>query len=89
MEKVRYSKMSPQKRRFRREEFVNEQGGLCFWCKLPLTGPPREKPKINWSLFPKDFLKYPVHLQHCHKTDKVEGAVHAYCNAIMWQYHAR
>ena len=45
--------------------------------------------KINWKLFPPNFLKYPIHLQHCHKTGWTEGAVHAYCNAVMWQYEGR
>jgi hypothetical protein len=40
-------------------------------------------------LFPPNFLKYPVHLQHNHDTDMTEGAVHARCNAVMWQYHGR
>lgn len=45
--------------------------------------------KIDWSLFPVGFLSYPVHLQHCHKTDMTEGAVHAMCNAVMWVYERR
>ncbi len=42
--------------------------------------------KINWKLFPENFLKYPIHLQHNHDTGMTEGAVHNYCNAVMWQY---
>jgi hypothetical protein len=38
-------------------------------------------------LFPELFLKYPVHLHHSHVTGLTIGAVHAYCNAVLWVYH--
>ena len=66
---VLYSRADPKQRRLVREQYVREQGGLCYWCKQPLTGPAAEdvrKKKINWSLFPPGFRKHPVHLQHDH-----------------------
>lgn len=45
--------------------------------------------EVDWSLFPVGFLNSPIHLQHCHKTDMTEGAVHAMCNAVMWVYEGR
>lgn len=72
-----------------REQYTEEQEGCCYWCKKPLSEKPEMSKKINWYLFPPNFLKYPVHLQHDHKTGLTEGAVHAYCNAVMWQYHGR
>ena len=50
---------------------------------------PVDYTKINWKLFPKFFLVHPIHLQHNHETNMTEGAVHAYCNAVMWQYESR
>ena len=44
---------------------------------------------MYWDLFPPNFLKYKVHLQHNHSTGMTEGAVHALCNAVMWQYEGR
>ena len=44
---------------------------------------------IDWDLFPENFLKAPIHLQHNHNTGMTEGAVHNYCNAVMWQYEHR
>ena len=89
---VPYSKLTPAKRKQIREQYVADQGGLCYWCQMPLDKQPlkevRDK-KIDLRLFPPNFLKYPVHLQHDHSTDLTEGAVHAYCNAVMWQYHGR
>ena len=41
------------------------------------------------STFPQNFLQYPIHLQHNHDTGMTEGAVHNYCNAVMWQYEGR
>jgi len=75
-----------------REQYIKEQGGLCFYCGNDLTKLPNKNitdKLINWDLFPKEFLKHPIHLQHCHKTGFTEGAVHAYCNAVMWQYENR
>lgn len=89
---VDYDKLKPAEKRAVREQYIQEQGGLCLWCKLSLEGqPPAEvtNKKINLRLFPPGFLKNPVHLQHNHNTGRTEGAVHAYCNAVMWQYHGR
>jgi|TARA_R110000796_G_scaffold250262_1_gene379024 hypothetical protein len=91
---VEYSKLDWRKgeKRIVREQYIVEQKGLCYYCNKPLKGkPPTEvtdKP-INLSLFPKGFLNHPIHLQHNHDTDITEGAVHAYCNAVLWQYEGR
>ncbi len=79
-------------RRKIREQYVKEQNGLCFYCGCDLRKPAPEKitsKEINWSKFPPNFLKYPIHLQHDHETGLTEGAVHNYCNAVMWQYEGR
>jgi hypothetical protein len=81
--------MSPGQRRKVREEYVKLQQGKCYYCNLALSKSPKKDKKINWSLFPPNFLKFPVHLQHDHDTDMTEGAVHSYCNAVMWQYEGR
>ena len=75
-----------------RNQYVVEQKGLCMYCHEPLNAPPPKRITdmgIDWSLFPPNFLKYPVHLQHSHTTGMTEGAVHSYCNAVMWQYEGR
>ena len=87
-----YNKLTTQERRNVRNAYVEEQCGKCMFCSELLTGAPAKSVSskaINWRLFPPNFLKYPVHLQHCHKTGMTEGAVHAYCNAVLWQYHKR
>ena len=89
---IEYSKAPPHVRKAVRNQYVQEQNNLCYWCKHPLdqAPPPSVSAKrINWSLFPPNFLKHPIHLQHDHSTDLTEGAVHALCNAVMWQYHGR
>ena len=88
----KYSQISSKQRRQLREAYIEAQDNKCYWCGESLSEKPPEritKLSIKWSLFPTHFLKYPIHLQHCHKTDMTEGAVHAYCNAVMWQYHGR
>ncbi len=86
---VDYTKLTPYERKLVRLKYVAQQQGNCFYCKCSLSQePPKHilaKP-INWALFPPGFLKYPIHLQHSHETGMTEGAVHAYCNAVMWQY---
>lgn len=89
---VLYKYLSVKEKRTVREQYIKIQEGNCYYCSCSLSSPPPVKitqKSINWRLFPKNFLKYPVHLQHCHKTGLTEGAVHAYCNAVMWQYEGR
>jgi len=87
-----YTKLSSKGRAAARAQYVREQNGLCWHCKAPLDeDPPKEitDKKLNWDLFPKNFMDNPIHLQHNHLNHQTEGAVHAYCNAVLWQYHGR
>lgn len=82
-----YNKLSSLWRRRVRETYADKQGGLCYYCKQSLAEEPKQTRRIDWSKFPKGFLNHPVHLHHDHKTGWTLGAVHAYCNAVLWQYH--
>lgn len=87
---VDYTKLEWQQRRAVRDEYVKVQDNLCYFCKEDLNKEAPKKitdKKIDWSYFPENFLQYPIHLQHNHDTGMTEGAVHNYCNAVMWQYH--
>lgn len=89
---VDYTKLNYAERKAVRLQYIEQQKCLCFYCGHPLNedAPPYIKnKKINWKLFPQNFLKYPIHLQHNHYTGMTEGAVHSYCNAVMWQYDGR
>lgn len=89
---VDYTKLEWFERREVREQYVEEQNGKCFYCggRLDMEAPEKVTSKaIKWEYFPENFMKYPVHLQHDHKTGMTDGAVHNYCNAVMWQYHGR
>jgi hypothetical protein len=81
---VVYSALNPSER--------IKQRNKCFYCSGDLSKPAPKlvtDRKVDWSLFPKDFLKYPLHLQHDHETGLTEGVVHNYCNAVMWQYEGK
>lgn len=87
---IKYSQATPAKRREVREEYVRRQKGLCYYCKEPLSGKPAKHIRtlpLERGAFPRGFWKYPVHLHHDHNTDLTLGAVHNYCNAVLWQYH--
>jgi len=87
---VKYEKISFQERRLVREEYIRLQDGLCHYCKAPLSGQPTKDvlaKHIVKTIFPYSFFKWPVHLHHDHKTGMTIGAVHNYCNAVLWQYH--
>jgi len=89
---VEYTKITQAVRREVREQYIAEQNGLCIFCHAPLVEDPPKNitdKKINMSLFPSGFLNSPIHLQHSHITNMTEGAVHAYCNAVLWQYYGR
>ena len=89
---VMYDDLKPRQRKAVREQYVVEQNGRCMFCNNKLTEKPPEgieKAPIIWDLFPPGFLKNPVHLQHNHESGLTEGAVHARCNAYLWQYEGR
>ena len=89
---VYYPALTAKRRREVRDQYVALQGGCCSHCGSPLGASPAPhvaSKQVNWSLFPggKSFLRYPIHLHHSHKSGMTLGAVHAYCNAVLWQYH--
>jgi hypothetical protein len=87
---VNYSTISSAERKRVREEYVRRQEGLCQHCRKPLDGEPDPKVKckpVDKRLFPPGFFRWPVHLHHNHETGMTIGAVHCYCNAVLWQYH--
>lgn len=91
MTPVRYDDLTQSERRRVREKYVQHQQGRCAYCGRQLHDLPEmnvRHAKINWTLFPRGrgFLDYPVHLHHDRKTGLTIGAVHALCNAYMWQF---
>lgn len=86
---VNYNDISFSTRRLVREEYIKIQDGKCCYCQEPIDDKPSKevlKKKIDKSLFPDTFFKWPIHLHHCHKTGMTIGAVHNKCNAVLWQY---
>lgn len=91
---VDYNKMTPRERKAVREEYMRLQENKCIYCGCLLSHAPAKDVRrlpIDWTRFPggESFLRFPVHLQHNHGTGMTEGAVHAYCNAVLWQYYRR
>lgn len=87
---VDYTKLTWQERREVRQQYIQQQKGLCYHCKQPLNEKPPEEileMEIDWDRFPEGFLTYNVHLHHHHVTNATLGAVHSYCNAVLFQYH--
>lgn len=85
-----YPSASSARRRLVREQYQDLQENRCYHCDAPLScEPPEEMTKLNVNeqLFPKNFFDYPVHLHHDHNTGMTIGAVHAWCNAVLWQYY--
>ncbi len=89
---VKYHLLNSTKKKEVREEYIKIQNGKCWFCLSDLRSEPpqivTERP-INLKLFPPRFLSNPIHLQHDHQSGLTEGAVHAYCNAVLWQYYNR
>lgn len=87
---VEYDKLHWFQRRIIREQYIIEQGKKCYHCNYPLDGEPSEeilKSPITKRLFPPNFFKHPIHLHHDHNTGLTIGAVHARCNAVLWEYY--
>lgn len=86
---VNYNKLLPSERKEIREEYVLLQDGKCWYCDVSLSmKSPHEvnETAVNWWRFPENFLRWPIHLHHDHVTGMTVGAVHAYCNAVSFDY---
>lgn len=86
---VNYNTISVTQRKLVREQYIKIQQNICYYCKKSLDGPPSQqikKLKIHKYLYPPNFFKYPIHLHHDHNTGMTIGAVHNYCNAVLWEY---
>ena len=84
---VNYNELHFKERRVVREEYIKLQEGKCCHCGCLLKEKPVMDKVIDIGLFPPNFFKWPVHLHHSHDTGMTIGAVHNYCNAVLWQYH--
>ena len=92
MKPVKYSELNTRQKRLIKNQYTIEQNNKCMYCGESLDSDPPQRileKQIDWSYFPPNFTKYSIHLQHNHETDLTEGVVHAYCNAVMWQYENR
>lgn len=86
---VKYSELDQTERREIRYQYIIKQRRRCCHCKMSLDLPPPDyiqMMKIDRSLFPENFFSHPVHLHHNHDTDLTIGAIHCYCNAVLWEY---
>lgn len=83
---INYNQLSRLQIREVREEYIKKQNGLCYFCHSPLDKQPFKDRVIHDNLFPTGFFNNPVHLHHSHDTGLTLGAVHCYCNAVLWEY---
>ena len=86
---VDYTKLTYLERRVVRNQYITNQQNKCYYCKGNLNEEvPREiqNRKITPELFPSGFFDHPIHLHHSHDSGMTIGAVHAYCNAVLWEY---
>lgn len=89
---VKYRELSIPEKAEVRLQYCREQRYRCYYCGKSLNkeAPPEVTNKwLDLTLFPPNFLEHPIHLQHNHYTGMTEGAVHAYCNGVMWQYEGK
>ena len=87
---VRYSQLKPGPKRAIREQYIKVQGGRCCYCNGRFDEDPPEgiaSKKVTPKLYPKGFFIHPIHLHHSHVTDMTIGAVHAWCNAVLFEHH--
>lgn len=87
---VKYSTLNPTYRYVVREQYIEQQKGLCYHCHGDLKSKPPEdilEKKVTPELYPNGFFDRPVHIHHNHDTDMTIGVVHAYCNAVLWEHY--
>ena len=87
---VNYNELTFSERKLVREEYIKLQGNKCCFCGNYLDRPASADVRsrsVDPTLFPPKFFDWPVHLHHNHETGMTKGAVHCYCNAVLWQYY--
>ena len=87
---INYVRSSRAKRAQARLQYIEEQDNLCYFCKEDIHIDPPSKileMPLSRKGYPKGFFDRPIHLHHCHMTDKTIGATHAYCNAVLFEYY--
>ena len=84
---INYKLSSTRVRALARALYIKHQKGLCYHCGKPLDEEPDKSLPIDESRFPKGFFNNKIHLHHNHESQSTIGAVHAYCNAVLWEYH--
>lgn len=89
---IDYTKLNPRQRVEVRKQYIKLQKNKCTYCGGNLNEIPNidiDRFPIDLTLFPPNFLGHPIHLHHNHDTNMTEGAVHSYCNAVLWQYEGK
>lgn len=84
---VNYNELHHTERRAVREEYIKLQNGNCYLCGESLEKEPQKTKRITKHLYPPNFFNNPVHLHHCHSSGMTIGAVHCYCNAVLWEHY--
>lgn len=85
-----YADLTSSERRDVRLEYCKEQNMLCHYCQASLfkePSPAALKKGVHKESFPPGFFNNKIHLHHSHKDGLTIGAVHAHCNAALWQHH--
>ena len=87
-----YDELTQEERREVREEYARRQKGICPFCLQPLLADPPPcimRLELDRKMFGAnlEFLKWPEHLHHNHRTGLTIGTYHARCNAVLAQYH--
>lgn len=86
---IDYAAANWRERKTARKLYIVQQHGRCYYCKGPLGMYPAQHvldKKVDKDLFPVGFFDNPIHLHHNHDSNMTIGVVHAYCNAVLWEY---
>jgi len=87
---INYVRATRAMRAQARLQYIEEQDNLCYFCSEDIHKAPPDKilemPLVRAN-YPRSFFDHPIHLHHCHETDKTIGATHAYCNAVLFEYY--
>lgn len=89
---VVYDEIPSRERYIIRSMYIQEQNWNCYYCKKSLLKPAAKwvlQRKISPKIFPKNFFDSKIHLHHSHDTGMTLGAVHSYCNAVLWELEGK
>ena len=82
---IMYKTLDKKIKELKNKKLQTKEGSTLEKIQSDIDQYQKEMDKIK-TIFPENFFDHSIHLHHDHDTGMTIGAVHAHCNAVLWEY---